>query len=279
MHCLKRLLVVPVYCLLSTVYLIFPAYAEDWKEEKGDHFIVYYQGQEKFAKDISRQAEVYYNQIASDIGYPRYSNFWQWDNRVKIYIYPSKEEFQKTTDQPTWSNGMADYTNKKILTYSWSEGFLDGLLPHEITHLVFRDFVGFKGQVPLWIDEGIAQWEEPKKRSNARPIAYYLIQKQKVIPLQDLTVMNNLTGKDDDTVHAFYMQSVSLVDFLIRGYGPQAFTDFCRQLRDGKRLNEAMSFSYSGSLKDIDELQTKWIKSILDEYSAKEGYELVVSGQ
>ena len=261
------------FLVLWCVSVLVPqirVFAEDWKEEKGDHFIVYYRGEERFAKDISRRAEVYYNQIASDIGYPRYSNFWQWDNRVKIYVYPNKEEFQKSSGQPAWSNGMADYNQKKILTYSWSEGFLDGLLPHEITHLVFRDFVGFKGQVPLWIDEGIAQWEEPKKRAIARPIAFYLITKQVVIPLVDLTVMNNLTGKDEATVHAFYMQSVSLVDFLIKGYGAQVFTDFCRQLREGKKLNEALSFSYSGSIRDIDELQTKWVKSILDEYQPKE---------
>ena len=259
-----------VYGLLSTAFFVDRSVAEDWKEEKGDHFIVYYVGEEKFAKDISRQAEVYYNQIANDLGYPRYSNFWQWDNRVKITIYATKEDYQKKTVQPEWSNGMADYVNKSIITYALSEGFMDGILPHEITHLVFRDFVGFTGQVPLWIDEGVAQWEEPKKRAKARPIAFYLIQNQSVIPLTDLTSMNNLTGKNENTVRAFYMQSVSLVDFLIKGYGPQSFTDFCRQLRDGKRLNEALSFSYSGSIKDIDELQAKWLKSIMDEYQPKE---------
>ena len=253
------------FYLLSAI-----SYAENWKEEKGDHFIVYYQGEEKFAKDVSRQSEVYYNQIASDIGYPRYSNFWQWDDRVKIYIYSSKAEFQKNTEQPEWSNGMADYTNKRIMTFTLSEGFLDGILPHEIAHLIFRDFVGFKGQVPLWIDEGVAQWEEPKKRAKARPIAYYLLQQQSVIPLADLTIMNNLSGKNENIVHAFYMQAVSLVDFLIKTYGAQSFTDFCRQLRDGKSLNEALRFTYSGSIKDIDELQAKWIKSILDEYQPKE---------
>ena len=124
--------------------------------------------------------------------------------------------------------------------------------------------------MPLWIDEGIAQWEEPKKRAKARPIAFYLIQNQSVIPLADLTTMNDLSGKDENTVHAFYMQSVSLVDFLIKRYSAQSFTDFCRQLRDGKRLNEALGSAYSGSIKDIDELQTKWLKSILDEYQPKE---------
>ncbi|OIO37162.1 MAG: hypothetical protein AUJ72_05090 [Candidatus Omnitrophica bacterium CG1_02_46_14] len=255
--------------IACVTFKTFFVYADDWKEEKGDHFIVYYQGDQKFPKDVSRQSEVYYNQIANDIGYPRYSNFWQWDNRVKIYVYPSKTEFQKASNQPEWSNGMADYTAKRILTYSWSKGFLDGLLPHEITHLVFRDFVGFKGQVPLWIDEGVAQWEEPKKRAMAGAAAYYLIQQQKVIPVGDLTVMNNLRNKSDEEVQSFYMQSVSLIDYLIKNYGAQSFTALCRQLRDGKKLNEALSFSYSTVIKDIDQLQDKWMRSVMEEFRPK----------
>ena len=252
-----------------TIYLLpftKPVFAEEWSEAKGDHFIVYYTGNEQFAKDISRQSEAYYNKIADDLGYARYSNFWQWDNRVKIYVYPTKEDYVKSAGgQPEWSNGMADYEHKSILTYSNAKDFLEALLPHEITHLIFRDYVGFKGQIPLWLDEGVAQWQEPKKRAIAKRVALYLVQKQKVFPLVDLTTMSRLAEKDPDTVQAFYMQSVSIVDYMISQFGPQSFADFCRQLRDGKDLNEALRFAYSGSLHDLDELQTKWIKNVLDE--------------
>ena len=236
----------------------------EWQELKGDHFIVYYRMDEKFAKNTLRLSEVYYNQIASDLGYPRYSNFWQWDNRVKIYLHPTRDEFLRASGQAEWSNGMASYTRKEIETFTASDGFLDGILPHEITHLIFRDFVGFKGEVPLWLDEGVAQWEEPKKRALAKPVALNLFQNNRQIPLKELTGIRDLATKDEQSVYYFYMQSICLVDFLIRRYGAPAFTDFCRQLRDGKNLEEALSFAYPGSLDSLELLEAKWKKYVTE---------------
>ncbi len=238
--------------------------AADWQEIKGDHFLVYYSGDEKFARETARRAELYYGQIASDLGYPRYSNFWQWENRVKIYIYPTKLEFQKDSGQPDWSHGMADYFGKRILSYRQSEFFLDGLLPHELTHLIFRDFVGFKGEVPLWIDEGVAQWEEPKKRAVARDAAAYLFQNGLSLSLKELTAIQDLSGFTEEKVHHFYMQAVTLVDFLIRKHGANSFTAFCRQLRDGKDLNSALRSAYPGSIGSLTLLEAAWKKDIVE---------------
>lgn len=250
---------VPWVSLFAANSLVF---AFDWKEEKGDHFIVYHEADPSFAKEVLRRSESYYGHIASDLGYARYSNFWQWDNRVKIFIHASKSNYLKYSDQPEWSEGVANYTHKHILTYRQSENFLDALLPHEITHLIFRDFVGFEGQIPLWLDEGVAQWEEPQKRTLAKRIALFLLEKKEVIPLKDLATVNDLSDKTQQKIHYFYMESVSVVDFLMKTYGSRAFTDFCRQLRDGKSMDEALRLAYSGSIRDVDELQNKWIKSI-----------------
>ncbi len=238
------------------------AFSFEWQELKGGHFIIYYEADEPFAKEVLRRSENYYNHIASDLGYARYSDFWQWENRVKIYVYSTKLGYQNASDQPGWSEGMADYAHKQIITYRQSKDFLEALLPHEIAHLIFRDFVGFKGQIPLWLDEGIAQWAEPKKRDLSKRIALVLLQKKEVIPLRDLTAVKSLDGKSEQKIRFFYMEAVSVVDFMIRTYGAQRFTDFCRQLRDGKNLDEAIKSAYSGSVQDLEELQNKWIKSV-----------------
>ena len=135
-----------------------PSLSQEWREASGEHFRVYFLDNVDFANEVLRNAEIFYRRIAIDIGYPRYSEFWTWDKRVKIYIYQDRVTFLKATNQPSWSEGMADYTNKQILSYAWSQGFMDSLLPHEMAHLIFRDFVGFKGEIPLWLDEGVAQW-------------------------------------------------------------------------------------------------------------------------
>ncbi len=257
--------------------------APDWHELGGDHFRVYYTGEENFAKEVLNKAEGYYNRIASDLDYPRYSEFWTWDKRVKIYIYPDRDSFLKATNQPQWSEGMADYKNKQIISYAWGEGFVDSLLPHEMAHLIFRDFVGFKGEVPVWLDEGVAQWAEPLKREKVKAVSKALLNSVKLFSVADMVNLDirrvsgnstvrihSIPGKDgkraglfvkgDDVVQTYYIEAVSLVAFLIEHYGAQSFTEFCRQLRDGKRLEEALRMAYPGHLSGVEELERFWLE-------------------
>ena len=238
--------------------------ASEWKEEKGDHFIVYYVQDEVSAKKVVRKAEYCYNKIASDLGYSRYSNFWQWDNRVKIYLHTSVEDFQKATGQPVWSHGMASYLDKTIHSFEANEQFLNAILPHEIAHLIFRDFVGLEGQVPLWMDEGVAQWEEADKRDSAKKFVRELVSRENVFSIRFLTSMDIRKETNEKKVHLFYIQAVSLVDFLITKYGAARFTAFCRELRDGKPLDAALNSAYAGSIQGVEELDAKWKKHALE---------------
>jgi len=254
---------------------------EQWKEMKGEHFIVYFLQDEKFAKGVLDKAEVYYRNIATDLGYPRYTDFWLWDKRVKIYIYEDHESYIKATGMPRWSQGMADYKKKQIVSYIWSKDFLESLLPHEIAHLIFRDFVGFRGVIPLWLDEGVAQWEEEPKRSVITEVARDFYQRDSLLSMKDMMGINleefNEPGKvyirptktrkgdpgvlfmsSEHLISTYYMEAASLVGFLISKYGSESFAVFCRELRNGKPLEDAFRSAYPSHIKSIDELDEKW---------------------
>jgi len=238
------------------------AIAESWRELKGEHFIVYFVRDRKFARDTLNKAEEYYKKIADDLGYARYSDFWAWDRRVKIYIYPDSDSYRSYVEahgHARWSVGMANYKNKEILSYAQSEEFLDSVLPHEITHLIFRDYVGQRN-IPIWIDEGVAQWEEKGKRELVERKIKELLHIHKAIPIERMMTLNIGEVKNEAIVELYYVEAVSLVDFLIREYGADNFIFFCRQLRDGKDVNEALRFTYPTSIRNIDQLQTKWIE-------------------
>jgi len=264
----RSFLLITAYVLFSILHFLFSAndtQAQEWQEIKSEHFIVYFTGDVKFAKEVSRKSETYYRKIASELGYQRHSGFWTWDNRVKIYIYPDRNSFSRKTGQPQWSEGEADYTNKKISSYTWSEGFLDALLPHEITHLIFRDYVGFKGEVPLWLDEGVAQWMEPHKREAVKLAIIRLADRGKLFSLPQMMALDIRTSSDRNLVSAYYIQAISLVEFLVRKYGAARFTSFCRQLRDGKSIAESLTFAYPVSIRSIEELEEKWKAYIREE--------------
>lgn len=272
------------------------AAADQWQEIKGDHFIVYLaysqdglsSGRsriEDFGKEVSRKSEAYYGRIATDLGYPRYSEFWTWDKRVKIYIYPDRASFIKASDQPDWSEGMADYTNKKILGFYGSRGFMDSVLPHEIAHLIFRDFVGFKSDIPLWLDEGVAQWEEENKRSELGAYARDLLSKNSFLCLDDMMGLDirNIKTKEnvymrqsrslkgepavmfltgEILVNNYYIQAASLAGFMINKYGSEPFAEFCRQLRDGKRVKDAILSVYYTHIRSLEEFENEWVKYV-----------------
>jgi hypothetical protein len=241
------------------------ARAQEWQEIKSEHFVVSFQEDERAAKEILRKSEVYYRQIASELGYQRYSGFWTWDNRVKLYIYPGRDAFQKATGQPHWSEGLADYTAKEIISYAWSEGFTDALLPHEMAHLIFRDYVGFKGEVPLWLDEGVAQWMEPRKREAVKAAVAALEAQGKLLSLPRMMRLDIRQSADKELVNTFYIQAVSVVEFLITRYSAARFTSFCRQLRDGKSIDDSLAFAYPTVIRNISELEDRWRTYIKEE--------------
>lgn len=241
--------------------LLLTAFAPEqgaWKEVRGDHFIIYHFGDESFAQEVLRKAEQYYKQIGEDLGYERRSAFWQWDNRVHIYIYKTKEDFLKNSGRADWSEGYADYVKKAIVSYEWREGFLESLLPHEITHLIFRDYVGFRGDIPGWLDEGIAQWEEPAKRKVVRSVMRAYLYDGKGYSMENFMNIDIANVPVKLAVNLFYVQAASVVDFLITQYGPDNFVFFCRQLRDGKSVEAALPFAYPTQMRTLQELEEKW---------------------
>ena len=274
--------------LVCSLLITTGALAEDWREHGSDHFIIFYTGDKDFAKDVARNAESYYKKIAVGLGYPRYSDFWTWGKRVKIYIYPDHTSYIKASEMPKWSHGMADYGKKMIMSYAWSDLFIDSVLPHEIAHLIFRDFVGFTGKIPLWLDEGSAQWAEDKKRKVVRQLAKAAYEEDQLLSLKDLMELDIMRYKDidkifirptvtkngepatlimdtDTLISNYYLVSVSLIDFLIKRYGSDRFGQFCREMRDKKSVEEALRFAYSTNIQSLKELETKWRRSLAEE--------------
>ena len=290
-----------VFLILASLFVPSPLSADQWQEIKGDHFIVLYQPStpkpatsdfpgdiERFAEEVRDDAETYYRRIASDIGYARSSDFWTWDNRVKLYIYPDHDAYV-AQGNPQWSHGAANYEQRTITSYAFSANFLVSILPHELAHLIFRDFVGFKGEVPVWLDEGVAQWEEELKRPELKKVIKQLYDQDALLSISDMmalklsaikqmdglyirSIMTKkgtrgvlfLTG--ENLINTYYAQSVSLVSFLIERYGSEDFAQFCRQLRDGKSLPEALSTVYPLYIHNLDEFEEQWRKYLSEKY-------------
>ena len=247
--------------LIGILVLSCNAFAaeDDWYTEKSTHFILYYKDVSVgFINNVLNKAEEYYRRIADGLGFTRY-NFWLWDNRAKIYIYKDAQDYKAHTGLPHWSCGYASVKDKTIRTFPLDSGFLDRLLPHELGHIIFREFVGFDNKsIPLWLDEGVATYQEGIKRLAARKFVRKAVENNTFVPLDKLSGVNLASLNDSNAVSSFYLESVCLVDYLIVEFDRQRFVDFCRELRDGKTLDEALNSVYP--FKNLKDLNDHWLK-------------------
>jgi len=232
-------------------------------EERSKHFIVRYDKavDKSFIKDIIDAAEDYYDEIAGNMGLRRF-NYWLWDERAQIYIYANRDQYIKETKQPEWSGGCADYYNKKLWTYPHARGFFDSILPHELGHIMFREMVGFKRRVPLWLDEGVASYQEKSKRYAALEIVRNALAEDKLLSINELEEIRNPNDlKDNENVELFYAEAVSIVYFLISEYSKEKFVSLCRYLKENMTLNNALRRTYY-SIRHIEDLNKKWIQFV-----------------
>jgi len=251
--------------LILFIFIPVIVFAQEtpWRVFKSTHFLVFYNGaSEDFLNQLTEKAEGYYDEIADLLGLNRF-NYWTWDNRAKIYLFDTPEEYKKANSNLDWSVGLVTIGNKSIQSYSTAPGLLDNVLAHELAHIIFREMVGFNNPaVPLWLDEGVATFHE--RRSNNQSVKRYLAAKLKTNTLMSLNQLYSfdlMHTKDKQSVELFYLESYSLLNYLINVFGKDKFVSFCQYLRDHRDLTRALRSTYS--FDSQLEFENSWKANIL----------------
>ncbi len=243
------------------------AFAADpgkWQTVKSTHFIIYYQNTgDKFIRQLLNDAERYYNDITEALGFRRY-NFWLWDNRAKIYIYDNAGAYLLACGQPSWSAGVVVPRQKVIRAYAGEKDFFATVLPHEMGHIIFREFVGFDNRaVPGWLDEGVALYQQHSGGHQLYALCRKAMDKKTFFPLDKLNSMNPSLLKDKEQIQLFYAESFTIVDFLLERFGKDNFLLFCQRLRDKQDLDSALAYAYP--FRNKQELGAGWERYLRDE--------------
>lgn len=245
---------------------VFSSPPEEWPHLKGDHFSVYTEdGDLSYARTFLHHAERFFEKITSTLGYFD-SNSWLWENRCLIHIYRDRDSYLKGSGRPAWSGASSShYPKKMIFTYRDSPTLLEGDLPHEITHLVFRDYMGLTNpNLPLWLEEGLAIWNEEGKRVvQFNEILENFSSLKNTIPLTQLAIA--ISGDPHDgrqpsnqTVALYYVESYSVVKYLLEIQGRPRFADFLRSIRSRDTLQDALGKNYGHAFQDLVTLEVKW---------------------
>ncbi len=248
-------------------FFLYPEAGKGWNIRKSHHFLVYYKSADNsFLNRLIQKAEDGYRNITEEFGFFR-DEPWVWKARAEIYVYDNKEAYIRNTNMPEWSGGCARPLEKKIYTYAEAYQFIKYTLAHELAHLIFTEFVE-KKKVPLWLDEGVAVYiEKENDWYSLKNQMAHILSRSEQIPFEEIleAEFSNLDRERDPSeelsadnyVKKFYLESWSIVYFLIKKYGKDEFRQLVRNIRQGLGFNDSFFRTYR-SLKDMEEFKEKW---------------------
>ena len=233
-----------------------------WQVVEMKSFRVFIQQSKERATEIARAAEQIRTVTFEKWFGPAGAD---WSPRCDIWLHANGIDYAKSTGKPAASSGHASVGTKngkaqtrRIDFHLDDAALLETTLPREIAYVVLSDL--FPEQpLPRWADVGMTILAEPTtevaRYSQAVP---RLAKEKKLFSVRDFLKMAEFP--DADKITPFYVESVSLVDYLVRLKGAKAFVLYLRKA-PRRGYEEALQRHYG--IKDAAELQEQWIKSAL----------------
>jgi hypothetical protein len=185
---------------------------------------------------------------------------------ILLEIPPSRRDFKRylLDAQKEWTVAFAVVRPQRgggrIVIDPVSAGLgdspLGATIKHELCHLLLHELTLTSGKViPKWFNEGLAEWvsgtfalTNGKEKLKTAAIA------NRLIPLSSL---NNSWPLDKQRARLAYLQSVSVVDLIIKECKPRSIRDLIEYLKQGLEFEEALQKTIHLS---SSELEAKWQK-------------------
>jgi hypothetical protein len=216
------------------------------------NFEIYYYN-ESAIKDVIYNIDRAYLFIIQDLDY----FFYFSPKKIKIYIYKTQKDYLKKTKINCWAGGHAD--SKKNIIYTFEQkNLMRDVLVHELTHLVFDNYMGYPRSMNInWLHEGLAVYED--KRFSNKKWDIKKLTKNQLPHLRDVFKYSTGLEENDKNISIWYMQVGTVIAYLL-SLDRSGFKIFCENLKIYKNPDMALSSTYPWDFKNVDELDKNWRK-------------------
>jgi tetratricopeptide (TPR) repeat protein len=230
----------------------------DWGRVVTEHFEIYYE-KRRWLPATKRAAEEAFDKITTTFG----MSDAEWRTRITAYIFEDEgawDAFVAANEDKhiqEWAYAFAAPWGNEIYLHIQSDKgqMFDHTLPHELAHVVHYRYVGGIYQ-PIFLMEGIAVSMEDDGVRNARREIKRRVGNHTAFPLVKLFGLTDYPKRD---VRLFYMESATVVGFLIDEYGLERFKEFMFAFRNTSSTAQAIEHVYGISL---DTFEKKWEKYV-----------------
>jgi hypothetical protein len=240
--------------------LVYADTAFDWKSASGDIVRVHwYEGSDAFGQRALKIGEEGVEQAATLLGVHE-------TVPVDFFIYADQNAFYDALGPGTRENvgGQADAEIRTLFALispsEIDDAWVETVIPHELTHLVFDTAVDNPYHFPpRWLNEGLAVYESEGYGAGDRGAVEDAARDGSLIPLPGLTGQFPTSG---DRFRLAYAESVSSIDFLVRTHGQDALVALIGSYADGRTDDEAFEAAIG---QDVEAFNAAW----LDDLGAK----------
>ena len=236
---------------------VYPGLDAGAQETASLHFEVKAYGLDT-VRMVSDTAEAAYTRIMTDTGL--YS--FKPRGLYQIMVYGTQDEYRKKTGQPEWSGGVA--VGNALYTYLSPR--LEAVLSHEMTHLIWFEYMGRVNADHRWVNEGLAVYQENKALGARGQGDIFSVLRGSLraqpLPMDQMVHLVPATERAYE-VSLWYAQAESMTRYMIERGGRIGYSQFLGALKDGKNFDEAVLTGFPGQWRNLGELETAWKRSLL----------------
>ncbi len=223
----------------------------DYHQADTSRFMLKYNGPAvggSLAREVLATLEQQYDEISSDLDF-------QLREPVIVFLY-TQQAFQDLTQAPLWAGAVNDGKLRipiQGLTSVTPE--LRRVLKHELTHV----FVLQKsaGRCPVWLNEGLAQWEEGKSLSRFGAALAEHYADGTFLPLKSLE--GSFMGMAMGQATLAYAESLAAADYLVRANGMADVERLLERLPQANSFEAAMRETLRLDYQELDENLKKYL--------------------
>jgi hypothetical protein len=220
----------------------------NWKTiNEGSLNLHWYNGDEAFARDLLNAAQggLVFNETQSGL---------TTDSPIDLYIFADTDDLRDAIlYEPSWTGGQA-FPDQDIVILGISQSDLTwgrDAIVHELTHVLVGHLTfSCLGDVPTWLNEGLAVYSEGELDSSSQQQLDDAIQNNTLLTVRSLS---SGFSEVPDKAYLSYSQSYSVTKFLVETYGQEKMTALLTSLRDGVTIDEALIQTYGFNVEGLED--------------------------
>ena len=227
----------------------------DFAQRESSHFVMHYEGKqtlEAFRGQILAALESDYDDLSSSLGTPPRDN-------ILVTLY-TEQAFFDVTRAPSWTGALNDGKLRiPISGLSSMTPELARVLKHELAHTFINQLSA--GRCPTWLNEGIAQFLEPKSLGGDGRQLAQLFKAQQNIPLNMLE--GSFMRFSGAQAYVAYAESLAAVSYINDSYGMGDIQRILQLLSQGSSTEAALRATVHS---DYGQLESELAKYLSDKY-------------